>query len=163
MSFGETIPGAVNGSGTSLNRIGEPLSFDGRRLAFRVAWGTETRTVTLACPAEALKPAEAGEEALTALFFDFANGASPSELLAEGMLGELVDPEAAGLPITSIALERDGFRDGNFVISVSMADEEASWAGVYIARVPVQEPASAALLLAALGMIGVAAGRRQAA
>lgn len=112
---------------------------------------------------KALKTADPGADELASLFLDFGTGANPFEILGEGMLGELVDAEAAALPITSIALERDGFRDGNFVISVSMADEEASWAGVYIARVPVPEPASAALLLAALGMIGVAARRRQAA
>lgn len=255
VSFGETVPGVTNPSGTSLNRIGEALSFDGRRVAFWGAWGTETRTVTLACPSEgnaavvqacndqsggtgvttrevplhqgilmkdivtgeltlvaetgaeyldflfwtfsgrppgvgggdeggedfeeprwrstafvaaddgrvafkALKPVAPGTEDLFGLFLDPGADGNPFEVLGEGMLGELVDAEAAGLPITAIAIERDGFRDGNFVISVSMADDEASWAGVYIARVPVPEPASLALFAGALLMLSALQRRR---
>lgn len=52
VGIGETVPGVTTPSGTTLNRIGEALSFDGRRVAFWGAWGTETRTVTLTCGSE---------------------------------------------------------------------------------------------------------------
>jgi hypothetical protein len=42
-----TVPG-----GNTLNRLGEGLSFDGRYVSFWGAWGSETRTVTLTCPAD---------------------------------------------------------------------------------------------------------------
>lgn len=52
VAIGETVPGVTNASGNKLNRLGEGLSFDGRYMSFWGAWGSETRTVTLTCPAE---------------------------------------------------------------------------------------------------------------
>jgi len=50
VSIGATeVPGQP---GQTLNRVGEGLSFDGRYVAFWGAWGTETRSITLACPTD---------------------------------------------------------------------------------------------------------------
>jgi hypothetical protein len=70
-------------------------------------------------------------------------GNRPIETLLEtGMDGTLldpdaidpaiVDPEAAWLPVTTMGIERDGFRDDTVVANVSMGTEEAGWAGVYM-------------------------------
>ena len=52
VSIGETVSGVTNATGTTLNRLGEGLSFDGRYVSFWGAWGTETRQVTLRCAAD---------------------------------------------------------------------------------------------------------------
>jgi len=54
VEIGTAVPGAdVNlPGGNTLNRLGEGLSFDGRNMSFWGAWGNETRTVTLTCPAD---------------------------------------------------------------------------------------------------------------
>ena len=54
------IGGAVPGeSGAKFNKIGEGLSFDGRFIAFWGAWGSETKTLVLQCPAEGNKDRQA--------------------------------------------------------------------------------------------------------
>ena len=62
-------------------------------------------------------------------------------LVRTGMDGSLLDPEAvdgqgAGLPVTEMGIERDGFRGRSIVINASMGSEEAGWAGVYLTEVP---------------------------
>ena len=62
-------------------------------------------------------------------------------LVRTGMDGSLLDPEAvdglgAGLPVTEMGIERDGFRGRSIVINVSMGSEDAGWAGVYLTEVP---------------------------
>jgi len=253
--IGETVPGAVNASGTTLNRIGEALSFDGRKVAFWGAWGTETRTVTLTCPAEGNAAviqscmdqsggtgvttrevpvhqgillndvitgdlqlvAETGSESIDylfwtfsgrppgvgggdegegedfeeprwrssafiasdagrvafkavrslddpfALYLDLGTAFDPTLLLDATSFGEALDPLAAGLPITALGLERDGFRGNWLVINASMASDEDSWAGVYIARVPVPEPSSLTLLAVAFAVVRLATRRRATA
>jgi hypothetical protein len=74
-------------------------------------------------------------------------------IVETGMDGSVLDPEAAGLPITSIGLERDGLRNGWLTITANMANEEESWGGIYVART-VPEP-SLILGLLGLGMLGV--------
>ena len=52
--------------------------------------------------------------------------------------GQVVDPEAPpGSVVTSVAIERDGFRNGLLSLSASMLDATTSesWAGVYLTRV----------------------------
>jgi hypothetical protein len=53
-----------------------------------------------------------------------------------GMDGALIDPEAAGLPVTEMGIERDSFRGDSLVINASMGSEETGWAGIYLTRVP---------------------------
>jgi hypothetical protein len=78
-------------------------------------------------------------------------GAWPIETIVEtGMDGTLIDPEAidpeagsAPLPVTEMAIERDGFRGRWLGITVTMATEEAGWAGVYLTEIrnrPVRFP-----------------------
>jgi hypothetical protein len=252
VGIGELVPGASTaGGGTALNRLGEALSFDGRRVAFWGAWGSETRTITLTCPSEgnagviaaciaasdngsgtttrevpvnqgillqdvvsgeiqlvaetggafedflfwnfsgraddvgsgdggdegegprwrstAFVATDAGRVAFKAsagvtdpfgLYIDLGLGVDPYELLGATMTGDVLDPAAAGLPITALAFERDSFRNGYLAISASMADDEDSWAGVYLTRFPVPEPATLGLLGAGLLMLGAARRRR---
>lgn len=81
------------------------------------------------------------------------------------MDGGVLDPLAAGIPIVSLQLERDGFRNGNLVIGASFAleggEEDIGWAGIYLARVPVPEPGTLAPFgLGALALAGAARRRR---
>lgn len=91
-----------------------------------------------------------------------ADGASPLLTLArQGDDGSLLDPAAAGMPITALGIERDGFRNGWLAISASMANDEAGMAGVYVTNVP--EPGTIALMLAGLGWATAGwTGRRRA-
>jgi hypothetical protein len=70
-----------------------------------------------------------------------------------GMDGSVLDPEAAGLPITSLAIERDGLRNGWLAIAASMGNEEESWAGIYVTRTTPESSSLVALL--GLGMVGL--------
>ncbi len=72
-------------------------------------------------------------------------------LAEKGDDGSLIDPDATGMPITALGIERDGFRNGWLAISASMANEEDSMAGVYVTQVP--EPGTLALFgIAAAGL-----------
>lgn len=68
--------------------------------------------------------------------------------------GAVIDPEisalvsATPLMVTAVGIERDAFRDGRLVVSVAMANADASvsWAGLYMAqnlglKVPAPAPA----------------------
>ncbi len=78
-------------------------------------------------------------------------------IVTTGMDGGLIDPLAAGLPIVSLGIERDGFRNGRLAINAGMATADAGWAGIYITSVP--EPNTSTLL--AFGLFGLAARRRK--
>lgn len=62
-------------------------------------------------------------------------------VIATGTPGTVVDPEAvdpdthAPLPVTTIGIEREGFRGDRLVINASMASESAGWAGIYLTKV----------------------------
>lgn len=49
VTIGSAVPGE---DGAVFTRLGEALSFDGQYVSFWGAWGPETRTVNLACPAD---------------------------------------------------------------------------------------------------------------
>jgi hypothetical protein len=57
-------------------------------------------------------------------------------VIKTGMDGGLIDPEAVGLPVTEMGIERDGFRGDSLVVNASMGNEETGWAGIYLTHVP---------------------------
>jgi hypothetical protein len=63
-------------------------------------------------------------------------------LVRTGMDGTLIDPSAVDpdtgehLRITSVAVERDGFRGRWLAVNASMGTEEAGWAGIYVTQMP---------------------------
>ena len=71
-------------------------------------------------------------------------GKAPIAAVVEtGMDGTLIDPAAVvdptmqvPIPVTSMGIERDGFRGDAFAVNVSMGSEEAGWAGIYVTTVP---------------------------
>lgn len=87
----------------------------------------------------------------TGLYGNF--GADVFTILETGMDAAVVDAEATGMAITSLGIERDGFRNGWLAINAGMANADESWSGVYVAQVP--EPSNMALMLLALGLLGV--------
>jgi hypothetical protein len=68
--------------------------------------------------------------------------AAIATVVETGMDGTRIDPEAVDpltlghLPVTSMGIERDGFRGDSLVVNVSMGTEEAGWAGIYLTHVP---------------------------
>lgn len=61
-------------------------------------------------------------------------------IIETGMEGAYFDPNvsklfAATLPVVGVGIERDGFRGNWLTMTVSMADEENSWGGVYVTNV----------------------------
>jgi hypothetical protein len=55
-------------------------------------------------------------------------------LVETGMDGAMLDPSAAGMPVMTVGIERDGLRNGWLAIAASMANAETGWAGVYVTR-----------------------------
>jgi len=84
-----------------------------------------------------------------------------STLAETGMDGGFLDATATGLSITSIGIERDGYRNGWLAINASMTDGVESMAGVYVARA-VPEPATWALMIMGFGLAGSMIRRRKA-
>ena len=70
------------------------------------------------------------------------NKAPIAAVVETGMDGTLLDPAAVvpgtqvPIPVTSMGIERDGFRGDALAINVSMGSEEAGWAGIYLTAVP---------------------------
>lgn len=79
---------------------------------------------------------------------------SPLLTIAEaGADGSLIDPDAAGMPIVGLGIERDGFRNSWLAITASMANETESMAGVYVATVP--ELGTMTLCLVGFSVVGL--------
>ena len=88
----------------------------------------------------------------------FGLGSPLLDIVHTGMDGAALDPMAAGLPIATLGIERDGFRNGWLAINASMTDGEFSQAGIYVARVP--EPGTLSLALAGVLLAWMAMRRR---
>jgi hypothetical protein len=88
-------------------------------------------------------------------------------ILTTGMYGSVLDSMATGLPIVSLGIERDGFRNGRLAIAASMASEEEGWAGIYVARTPQSDtgavPEPGTLALFCLGTLLIPLARRRPA
>ena len=96
------------------------------------------------------------------LYGNFGTELDDTFTLAEvGMDGGLIDPNAAGMAVTSLGIERDGFRNGWLAINAGMANADASWSGIYITRIP--EPSALALAMGALLAAGATVRRRRKA
>lgn len=97
------------------------------------------------------------------LYLQSAAGGPLTTLLDTTMSGQLVDPMApAGSLISSIGIERDGFRNHHLTITAGMLNSATteSWAGVYMADVP--EPMTITLLGSGALLLAAARRRRQA-
>jgi hypothetical protein len=73
-------------------------------------------------------------------------GGTLATLVETGMDAGFLDPAALTMKVTSVGLERDGFRNGRLAFAASMANETESWAGLYVATpgpVPVLGAAAA--------------------
>jgi hypothetical protein len=59
--------------------------------------------------------------------------ASPVTVVDTNTPGELIDPDAAGLTVSGVGLERDGFRNRHLALAIGMSNADASvnWAGIY--------------------------------
>jgi hypothetical protein len=59
-----------------------------------------------------------------------------STLIETGMDGSRVDPSLVPgtMPVTGLGIERDGFRGKHLAVTVTMANEEAGWGGIYSTR-----------------------------
>jgi hypothetical protein len=73
-----------------------------------------------------------------------------SKLVETGMNGIMFDPAATyqpvdelgnpvgplqPLPVTTMGIERDGFRGNTLVLNIGMGNEEAGWAGIYLTKI----------------------------
>lgn len=226
VGIGDRVPGQPDTA--RFTGFGEALSFDGRYVAFEGSWGTETRSVTLTCPADgnseiaqycidhypngyqASVPVHQGVFVIDTLFgtrravavtgATFTNfiywvfsgrppgtggGDEPSlepprwrssafvavgspvaftpqvafkadevdgttgirlgqgnrttTVVSTATPGTSVDPLApAGSVVTSVGVERDGLRNHNLAVAVSMLQPDTSqtFAGVYLTRTP---------------------------
>ncbi len=80
------------------------------------------------------------KEVFSGLYAASTDGTSDIRTIVEtGMDGGLIDPDAAGIPIVAVGLERDGYRNGRIAFAASMAlegeteEDSLSWAGLYVA------------------------------
>ncbi len=103
------------------------------------------------------------KDSLDGLYLGGENMPSIETLLTTNSLGQSVDPLAPpGSYVSSIGLERDGFRGDLLTITVGMLDPvtQESWGGVYLTSVP--ELSTWALLLSGFAGLGYVAWRRGA-
>jgi hypothetical protein len=96
------------------------------------------------------------------LYFTYGAGAPVETLLDTTYSGQSVDPLApVGSLVSSIGLERDGYRGGLLAITVGMLNPVTtdSWSGIYLAY--VDEPSALLLLGGLLPVIALMPNRRR--
>ncbi len=119
-NFSGKVPGSTDEEDGELARwrSAQFIAVDGQQVAFKATRGP-------------------GVDSVTGLYAQRANNAPIRTVVETGMNGTLLDPEAIvpgtniPIPITSVGLERDGFRGNLLAFNASMANESASWAGIY--------------------------------
>ena len=125
---------AVSGMVESQTKLGNPY------IAFKARTGSVVNGVYQA-PTDGiyLRKVDVGPAAKVVPF--------PTPVVETGMHGTLFDPGAVSpttggyLPITSMGIERDGFRGSNLVINIGMANTaNEGWAGIYLTNVPRLDP-----------------------
>lgn len=79
------------------------------------------------------------------LYLGSADAGSLLTIAEMGWEGSLIDPSAAGMGISALGIERDGFRNGRIAITASMANDLESMAGVYVVST-VPEPGTLTLV-----------------
>ena len=101
-----------------------------RSAAFVAAFGP------LGKPQVAFKGRKAGDTVIDGIYLTAATVPATAirTVVETGMDGSVVDPGAAGLPVTTVGLERDGLRNGWLSIAASMTNGVTNWAGVYLTR-----------------------------
>ena len=102
---------------------------------------------------------------LDGLYYAPLDAALLDTLLTTDSSGTSVDPLApTGSLVSSIGLERDGFRSNWLAISVGMTDPTTAetWAGIYTTQLPVPEPGTLALLATFTVGLGALRWRRAA-
>ncbi|ACK67744.1 protein of unknown function DUF1555 [Rippkaea orientalis PCC 8801] len=129
-NFSGRVPGSENEEDGELARWRSSafIALSGEQVAFKATTGPD---------------AETGEDGI---YIQLGPDLPITTVVETGMDGSVLDPIAAGLPITSLSIEREGLRNGWLAIAASMGNEEASWAGIYITRT-VPEPSSVVALL----------------
>jgi hypothetical protein len=100
-------------------------------------------------------------------------GASLSTILTTGMGGGILDINAANMQISSLGIERDGFRNGWLAINAGMTGidpndptKTVGWAGIYVTKagnVDAQVPEPGTLALVGLGAMLLPPLRRRRA
>lgn len=119
-NFSGKVPGSTDEEDGEFARwrSAQFIAVDGQQVAFKATRGP-------------------GVDSVTGLYAQRANNAPIRTVVETGMNGTLLDPEAIvpgtniPIPITSVGLERDGFRGNLLAFNASMANESASWAGIY--------------------------------
>lgn len=123
-NFSGKVPGSTDEEDGEFARwrSAQFIAVDGQQVAFKATRGPNV-------------------DSITGLYVQRANKAPIQTVVETGMNGTILDPEAIvpgtvpgtdiPLPITSVGLERDGFRGNLLAFNASMANESASWAGIY--------------------------------
>ncbi|WP_050779950.1 hypothetical protein [Crocosphaera chwakensis] len=144
-NFSGRVPGSENEEDGELARWRSSafLGVSGSQVAFKGTTGPDMET---------------GEDGI---YIQLGRNLPLTTVVETGMDGSLLDPEAAGLPITSLAIEREGLRNGWLSIAASMRNEEESWAGIYVTRTTPEPSVKVALLAISLWGFGAIVSRKK--
>ncbi|WP_198648382.1 hypothetical protein [Cyanothece sp. BG0011] len=144
-NFSGRVPGSENEEDGELARWRSSafLGVSGSQVAFKGTTGPDVDT---------------GEDGI---YIQLGRNLPLTTVVETGMDGSILDPDAAGLPITSLAIEREGLRNGWLSIAASMGNEEESWAGIYVTRTTPEPSVKVALLAISLWGLGAIISRRK--